>query len=130
MNTLINQFLLLFLYSVSLIFYKLFCNSSFPLSVLQVFSASTFSVILLYFNSLCYSSLPLISLFTYAQFYPTHPLIFPFLQFHSFSSSTANHSHSVSFSFIHTSPMVPLRISLGKTSTTILATETLTDSQS
>jgi hypothetical protein len=129
-TTQINQFLPLFLCSVSLIFYKLFCNSSLPLSVQQVCSASTFSVILLCFNLLCYSALPPnftlhICSISYCASSP-----FPFLQFHSFSSRTANLSHSVSFSFIHTSPTVPLRISLGKTRTTVLATETLTDSQS
>jgi hypothetical protein len=52
----------------------------------------------------------------------------------SFSSRIANHTQSVSFSFIHTPMAVPLPISLGKRKTTVQATErpteTLTDLQS
>jgi hypothetical protein len=51
-----------------------------------------------------------------------------------FSSRIANHTQSVSFSFIHTPMAVPLPISLGKIKTTVQATErpteTLTNLQS
>ena len=95
-TTQINQFLPVFLCSVSLIFFKLFCNSSLPLSVQQVCSASTCFVILLYFNLfcyssllqvlfiICYSSLSFISHCAYSQSHTTHSMNFPFLQFHSF----------------------------------------------
>jgi hypothetical protein len=128
-TTQINQFLPVFSCSISLIFFKLFCNSSLPLSVQQVCSASTFSVILLCFNFLCYSSLHLISLCTCVQIHSAHPLLFPFLQFHSFSSRTANPTQSVSSSFIHMSTTFQLPNSLGKMTTTVQATETPTDRQ-
>ena len=130
MNTQINQFLPVFFYSISLIFFKLFCNSSLPLSVQQVCSASIFSVIFLYFNLLCYSALSFISLCTYAQFHIVHPLLFPFLQFHFFSSRTANLTQSVSSSFMHTFLTVPLRLPSAETRTPVLVTETLTNSSS
>jgi hypothetical protein len=78
-TTQINQFLPLFLCSVSLIFYKLFFNSPLPLSVQQVCSASTFSIILLCFNLLCYSTLPFISLLHICSISYSASSPFPFL---------------------------------------------------
>ena len=75
----INQFLPIFLCSVNLVFYTLFCCSSLPLSVQQVCSTSTRSLILIFFNLLCYSALRFISHCTYAQSPPVHSLIFLFL---------------------------------------------------
>jgi hypothetical protein len=45
----------------------------------------------------------------------------------SFSSRIANHTQSISFSFIHTPMEVPLPISLGKRKTTVQATERPTE---
>jgi hypothetical protein len=126
-TTQINQILPVF-FSISLIFFKLFCNSPLPLSIQQVCSASTFSIILLYFNLLCYSALIFISLCTYAQFHIAHTLLFPFLLVSFFFLQNSQPSQSVSFSFMHTSPTVPLRLPSAKTRTPVLATETLTDS--
>jgi hypothetical protein len=118
---------------------SLFCKSDLLQTVLQFFSSSVYSAGLLCINFFCHSALLQLTLLFCSAFNFTLHICsisycasspFPFLQFHSFSSRTTNLSHSVSFSFIHTSPTVPLRISLGKTRTTVLATETLTDSQS
>jgi hypothetical protein len=45
----------------------------------------------------------------------------------SFSSRITNNAQSISFSFSHTSPTVPLRLSSAETRTPVFATETLTD---
>ena len=94
----ICQLLPIFLCFINLVFYLLFCNSSLLLYVQQVCFASTFSVILLCFFSFCHSALLLlflsffststlhfISLCTFSKSHATHPLIFPFLLFRSFS---------------------------------------------
>ena len=124
-----SQFLPIFLCSVNLVFYTLFCCSSLPLSVQQVCSASTRSLILLFFNFFCHSALlflflsfcsayvlsvillcfysfslsalHFISHFTYAQSPPMHPLIFLFLQFHSFLIQN-NQPHTVCLIFFYT----------------------------
>jgi hypothetical protein len=130
-NTQINQFLPVFFCSISLIFFKLFCNSSLPLSVQQVCSASTFFYhssllqLALLFCSDFYLTLHICSIS-----YCTYSPFFSFLQFHTFPSRTAHLTQSVSSSFMHTFPTIPLRVPLAETRTPILATETLTDSSS
>ena len=126
-----NHFLPFLLCYVNLIFNKLFYNSSLPQ---QVCSASHSSVILLFFCSPCHSSLFLLYLSFHSihllKFHARHFLLSPLLLSHSFSSRTANPIQSHSFSFIHDSLTIPLPLPKGNPRTSVLATETLTNSSS
>jgi hypothetical protein len=101
----INHFLPFFLCSVNLIFNKLFCNSSLPLSVQQVCSGSHSSVILLFFCSACHSALFLLYISSHSvyllKFHTTHLLISPFLLFRSFSIQNSQ-PNFVSLIFFYT----------------------------
>jgi hypothetical protein len=117
--------------SVNMIFNNLFCTSFLPQ---QVCSASHSSVILLFFCSVCHSSFLLLFLSFHSvpplKFHARHFLLSPLLLSHSFSSRTTNPIQSHSFSFIHDSLTIPLPLPMGNSRTSVLATETLTNSSS
>jgi hypothetical protein len=80
---------------------SLFCTSGHLLTILQFISSSLCSAGLLYINLFCHSALLFISHCTYAQSPPAHPLIFLFLQFHSFLIQNNQH-HDVCLIFFYT----------------------------
>ena len=111
--------------SVNLIFNNLFCTSFLPQ---QVCSASHSSVILLFFCSVCHVALLLFS-FCIAPSHLAIPLLlFFFLLFTHFSFRTINPIRSHSFSFIRPVMTVPLPLPMRNPTTSVLATETLTNS--
>ena len=115
----INQFLPFFLCSVNLVLCTLLCNSTLPLSVQQVCSASTRALILLFFNSLLLCSafhltLHICSISSCAS---SSSL---FLLFHYFTLTERPTWHSTfSSSFIHMNTMVQLPNSLCKMSANV-----------
>jgi hypothetical protein len=113
---------------------SLFFNSGLLFTFLLLFSYSTgllcimSSVVLLCFCSVHHVAL-LLFLFCAVPSLLTIPLlIFFFLLFTHFSFRTINLIRSSSFSFIHFSLTIPLPLPMGNPTTSILATETLTNS--
>ena len=113
---------------------SLFLNSGLLFTVLLLFSYSTCllcvmsSVILLCFCSVHHVALLLFSFCAVPSLLPIPLLIFFFLLFPHFSFRTINPIRSHSFSFIHTVMTVPLPLPMGESTTSVLATETLTNS--
>ena len=113
---------------------SLFFNSGLLFTVLLLFSYSTGllsimpSVILLCFCSVHHVSLLLFSFCAVPSLLTIPLLIFFFLLFTHFSFRTINQIRSPSFSFIHLSLTIPLPFPMGNPTTSILATETLTNS--
>jgi hypothetical protein len=113
---------------------SLFFNSGLLFTVLLLFSYSTCllcvlsSVILLCFCSVHHVALLLFSFCTVPSQFAIPLLIFFFLLFTHFSFRTINQIRSIAFSFIHFSLTIPLPLSMGEPTTSVLATETLTDS--
>jgi hypothetical protein len=113
---------------------SLFFNSGLLFTVLLLFSYSTgllciiSSVILLCFCSVHHVALLLFSFCAVPSLLPIPLLIFFFLLFTHFSFRTINPIRSHSFSFIHTIMTVPLPLPMGNPTTSVLATETLTNS--
>ena len=113
---------------------SLFFNSGLLFTVLLLFSYSTglhcvmSSVLLLCFSSVHHVSLLLFSLCTVPPPFTMSLLMFFFLLFSHFSFRTINPIRSPSFSFIHIVMTVPLPLSMENPMTSVLATETLTNS--
>ena len=113
---------------------SLFFNSGLLFTVLPFFSYSTCllcvmsSVILLCFCSVHHVSLLLFPFCTVPSLFTISLLIFFFLLFTHFSFRTINQIQSSSFSFIHLSLTIPLPLPMGNPTTSVLATETLTNS--
>jgi hypothetical protein len=113
---------------------SLFFNSGLLFTVLLLFSYSTgllcimSSVILLCFCSVHHVALLLYSFCAVPSLLTIPLLIFFFLLFTHFSFRTINQIRSTSFSFIHLSLTIPLPLSMGNPTTSVLATETLTNS--
>jgi hypothetical protein len=113
---------------------SLFFNSGLLFTVLLLFSYSTgllcimSSVILLCFCSVHHVALLLFSFCTVPSLLTIPLLIFFFLLFTHFSFRTINPIRSPSFSFIHLSLTIPLPLPMGNPTTSVLATETLTNS--
>jgi hypothetical protein len=113
---------------------SLFFNSGLLFTVLLLFSYSTCllciisSVILLCFCSVHHVALLLFSFCTVPSFLTIPLLIFFFLLFTYFSFRTINPIRSSSFSFILHSLTIPLPLPMGDPTTSVLATETLTNS--
>jgi len=115
---------------------SLFFNSGLLFTLLLLFSYSTSflcnmsSVILLCFCSVHHVALILFSFCAVPSLLPIPLLIFFFLLFTHFSFRTINPIRSHSFSFIHTVMTVLLPLPMGESTTSVLATEMLTDSSS
>ena len=113
---------------------SLFFNSGLLFTVLLLFFYSTgllciiSSVILLCFCSFHHVALLLFSFCTVPSLFTISLLIFFFLLFTHFSFRTINTIPSHSFSFIHPIMTVPLPLPIGNPMTSVLATETLTNS--
>jgi hypothetical protein len=113
---------------------SLFFNSGLLFTVLLLFSYSTgllcimSSVILLCFCSVHHVALLLFSFCTVPSLLTIPLLIFFFLLFTHFSFRTINPIRYPSFSFIHLSLTIPLPLPMGNPTTSVLATETLTNS--
>jgi hypothetical protein len=113
---------------------SLFFNSGLLFTVLLLFFYSTgllciiSSVILLCFCSVHHLPLLLFSFCAVPSLLTIPLLIFFFLLFPHFSFRTINPIWSHSFSFIHTVMTVPLPLPMGNPTTSVLATETLTNS--
>ena len=113
---------------------SLFFNSGLLFIVMLFFSYSTgplcvmSSVLLLYFCSVHHVSLLPFSFCTVPSPFTIPLLIFFFLLFTHFSFRTINVIRSASFSFIHFSLTIPLPLSMEEPTTSVLATEMLTDS--
>jgi hypothetical protein len=113
---------------------SLFFNSGLLFTVLLLFSYSTgllcimSSVILLCFCSVHHVALLLFSFCTVPSLLTIPLLIFFFLLFTHFSFRTINPIRYISFSFIHLSLTIPLPLPMGNPTTSVLATETLTNS--
>jgi hypothetical protein len=113
---------------------SLFLNSGLLFTVLLLFSYSTCllcvmsSVILLCFCSVHHVALLLFSFCTVPSLYPIPLLISIFFLFTHFSFRTINPIRHSSFSFIHPSLTIPLPLPIGNPTTSVLATETPTNS--
>jgi hypothetical protein len=113
---------------------SLFFNSGLLFTVLLLFFYSTgllciiSSVILLCFCSVHHLALLLFSFCAVPSLLPIPLLIFFFLLFTHFSFRTINPIRSHSFSFIPPVMTVPLPLPMGESTTSVLATETLTNS--
>jgi hypothetical protein len=113
---------------------SLFFNSGLLFTVLLLFSYSTgllcimSSVVLLCFCSVHHVALLLFSFCAVPSLLTIPLLIFFFLQFTHFSFRTINLIRSSSFSFIHFYLTIPLPLPMGNPTTSVLATETLTNS--
>jgi hypothetical protein len=113
---------------------SLFFNSGLLFTVLLLFSYSTgllcimSSVVLLCFCSVHHVALLLFSFCAVPSLLTIPLLIFFFLLFTHFSFRTINLIRSSSFSFIHFSLTIPLPLPMGNPTTSVLATETLTNS--
>jgi hypothetical protein len=113
---------------------SLFFNSGLLFTVLLLFFYSTgllciiSSVILLCFCSVHHLALLLFSFCAVPSLLPIPLLIFFFLLFPHFSFRTINPIRFLTFSFIHLSLTIPLPLSMEEPTTSVLATETLTDS--
>jgi hypothetical protein len=113
---------------------SLFFNSSLLFTVLLLFSYSTSllcimsSVILLCFCSVHHVALLLLSFCAVPSLRTIPLLIFFFLLFTHFSFRTITLIPSSLFSFIHFYLTIPLPLPMGNPKTSVLATETLTNS--
>jgi hypothetical protein len=113
---------------------SLFFNSGLLFTVLLLFSYSTSllcimsSVILLCLCSVHHVALLLFSFCAVPSLLTIPLLIFFFLLFTHFSFRTINLIRSSSFYFIHFSLTIPLPLPMGNPTTSVLATETLTNS--
>jgi hypothetical protein len=112
----------------------LFFNSGLMFTVLLLFFYSSgllciiSSVILLCFCSVHHLALLLFSFCAVPSQLPIPLLIIFFLLFPPFLFRTINPIRSHSFSFIHTVMTVPLPLPMGESTTSVVATETLTPS--
>jgi hypothetical protein len=119
----INQFLPVFLCYLILVFCSLFCYSSLIQQVCSVsyllsfFSASVLSIMLLLFCSRSAQFLHCFLFLCSSSFSYCLPI---------FHSERSTQFGLITFSFIHTVMTVPLPLPMGESTTSVLATETLT----